>query len=46
MRAYDLAEAAFRHVPVIRETLYGKTHPDLISTVDGLAYALFGQQKY
>ncbi len=46
MRAYDLAEAAFRHVLVIRETLYGKTHADLISTVDGLAYALFGQQKY
>ena len=46
MRAYDEAEAAFRHVLVIRETLYGKTHPDLISTVDGLAYALFGQQKY
>ena len=46
MRAYDQAEAAFRHALVIRETLYGKTHPDLISTVDGLAYALFGQQKY
>ena len=46
MRAYPLAEAAFRHVLVIRETRYGKTHPDLISTVDGLAYALFGQQKF
>ena len=45
-RAYDLAEAAFRHALVIRETLYGKTHADLISTVDGLAYALFGQKKY
>jgi len=31
---------------VIRETLYGKIHPDLIASVDGLAYALFGQQKY
>jgi tetratricopeptide (TPR) repeat protein len=31
---------------VNRETLYGKTHADLISTVDGLAYALFGQKKY
>jgi tetratricopeptide (TPR) repeat protein len=33
-------------VLVIRETLYGKTHADLISTVDGLAYAIFGQKKY
>ena len=33
-------------MPSTRETLYGKTHADLISTVDGLAYALFGQQKY
>ena len=32
-------------MPSTRETLYGKTHADLISTVDGLAYALFGQQK-
>src|ERR1035437_2722876 len=31
MRAYDLAEAAFRHALVIRETLYGKTHADLRS---------------
>jgi len=46
MRAYDQAEAAFRHALVIRETLYGKTHADLISTVAGLAFALFGQQKY
>ena len=46
MRAYDDAEASFRHVLVIRETLYGKVHADLISTVDGLAYALFGQKKY
>jgi tetratricopeptide (TPR) repeat protein len=46
MRAYDQAEAAFRHGLVIRETLYGKTHADLITTVDGLAYALFGQKKY
>lgn len=46
MRAYPLAEAAYRHVLVIRETLYGKTHADLIATVDGLAYALFGQKKY
>jgi len=27
-RAYDLADAAFRHALVIRETLYGKTHAD------------------
>jgi len=33
-------------VLVIRETIYGKVHADLISTVDGLAYALFGQKKY
>jgi tetratricopeptide (TPR) repeat protein len=31
---------------VIRETLYGKVHADLISTVDGLAYSLFGQKKF
>jgi len=31
---------------VIRETLYGKEDPDLISTVDGMAYAMFGQKKY
>jgi tetratricopeptide (TPR) repeat protein len=45
-RAYEEAEDAFRHVLVIRETFYRKTHADLISTVDGLAYALFGQKKY
>jgi tetratricopeptide (TPR) repeat protein len=31
---------------VIRETLFGKNHADLIATVDGLAYACFGQKKY
>ena len=31
---------------VVRETLYGKVHGDLLGTVDGLAYALFGQKKY
>jgi tetratricopeptide (TPR) repeat protein len=45
-RAYRNAEATYRHALVIRETLYGKTHADLIATVDGLAYALFGQKKY
>ena len=43
---YEDAEAAYRHVLVIRETLYGRRHADLIATVDGLAYALFGQKKY
>jgi hypothetical protein len=33
-------------VLVIRETLYGKVNADLIATVDGLAYSLFGQKKY
>jgi tetratricopeptide (TPR) repeat protein len=46
LRAYDQAEEAYRHVLVIRETLYGKHHADLIATVDGLAYSLFGQKKY
>src|SRR5205085_531330 len=46
MKDYDQAEDAYRHALVIRETLYGKTHADLISTVDGLAYAIFGQKKY
>jgi len=45
-RAYDKAEATYRHALVIRETLYGKKHADLIATVDGLAYALFGQKKF
>ena len=31
---------------VIRETLLGKEDADLIATVDGLAYACFGQKKY
>ena len=46
MRAYDKAEAAYRHALVIRETVYGKDDPDLIASADGLAYALFGQKKY
>src|SRR5439155_17289435 len=46
IRSYDQAEEAYRHALVIRETLYGKTHADLIATVDGLAYAMFGQKKY
>jgi tetratricopeptide (TPR) repeat protein len=46
LRAYDEAEATYRHALVIRETLYGKVHADLIQTVDGLAYSLFGQKKY
>ena len=45
-RAYAAAEATYRHALVIRETLYGKKHADLIATVDGLGYALFGQKKY
>jgi tetratricopeptide (TPR) repeat protein len=45
-RAYAKAEETYRHALVIRETLYGKKHADLIATVDGLAYALFGQKKY
>jgi len=31
---------------VILETLLGKDDADLIATVDGLAYACFGQKKY
>jgi len=45
-RAYAPAEETYRHALVIRETLYGKKHADLIATVDGLAYALFGQKKF
>ncbi len=44
LRAYDKAEEAFRHALVIRESLYGKNHADLIATVDGLAYAYFGEE--
>src|SRR5271157_3906072 len=46
LRAYDKAEEAFRHALVIRESLFGKMHPDLIATVDGLAYAFFGEKKF
>jgi tetratricopeptide (TPR) repeat protein len=46
MRRYDKAEEAYRRALVIRETLYGKQHADLLATIDGLAYALFGQKKY
>lgn len=46
LRAYDQAEETYRHALVVRETLYGKVHGDLLGTLDGLAYALFGQKKY
>jgi tetratricopeptide (TPR) repeat protein len=46
LRQYDKAEEAYRHGLVIRESLYGKENADLIPTVDGLAYACFGQKKY
>jgi tetratricopeptide (TPR) repeat protein len=46
LRDYPKAEAAYRRALVIRESLYGKNHADLIATVDGLAYAVFGQKKY
>jgi tetratricopeptide (TPR) repeat protein len=46
MRRYDKAEEAYRRALVIRETLYGKDHEDLLASIDGLAYALFGQKKY
>src|ERR1700689_5047444 len=35
IRSYDKAEETYRHAQVIRETLYGKTHLDLIATVEG-----------
>ena len=46
LRTYDQAEETYRHALIIRETLYGKTNADLIATVNGLGYALFGQKKY
>ena len=46
LRQYDKAEEAFRHALVIRERLYGKDHANLLTSVDGLAYAYFGQKKY
>ena len=46
LRQYDNAEYIYRRALVIRESVYGKVHADLIATIDGLAYACFGQQKY
>jgi len=40
------SEAAYRQALAIRETLYGKDSAELISTIDGLAYACFSQGEY
>ena len=40
------AEATFRRALVIRERLLGPDNSGLITTVEGLAYAQFGEKKY
>ncbi len=46
LRHYEEAEESFRRAMVIRERLAGKMNGDLIATVEGLAYALYGQKKW
>ncbi len=46
MRDYAKAEETFRRPLVIRERLFGPLDAGLIPTVEGLAYAQYGQQKY
>ena len=43
---YRQAEDVFRRALIIRESVLGAEHADLLATLDGLAYAYFGQQKY
>ncbi len=43
---YRQAEDIFRRALIIRESVLGSEHADLLATLDGLAYAYFGQQKY
>jgi tetratricopeptide (TPR) repeat protein len=40
------SEAIFRQALAIRETLYGKDSTELISTIEGLAYACFSGGEY
>jgi tetratricopeptide (TPR) repeat protein len=46
LRMYGVAEAIYRQALVIRESLYGKNDAELISTVEGLAFACFSQGEY
>ncbi len=46
LRHYPEAEETFRRAMVIRERLGGKMNADLIATVEGIAYAQYGQQKW
>ena len=46
LRQYPEASEAFRHALIIRESLFGRVSLDLISSVDGLAYSLFGEKKF
>ncbi len=46
VRRYEEAEAVFRQALLIRESVLGSEHADLLATLDGLAYAYFGQKKY
>src|SRR5579862_8039737 len=43
---YRQAEDVFRRALIIRESVLGAEHADLLATLDGLAYSYFGQQKY
>src|SRR5262249_2326872 len=46
LREYPNAEDTFRRALVIRERLAGPLDSALIPTVEGLAYAQYGQKKY
>jgi tetratricopeptide (TPR) repeat protein len=46
LRHYPEAEETYRRAMVIRERLAGKMSADLIATVEGIAYAQYGQKKW
>jgi tetratricopeptide (TPR) repeat protein len=46
LRDYPKAEDTFRRAMIIRERLLGPNDAGLITTVEGLAYAQFGQKKF
>jgi tetratricopeptide (TPR) repeat protein len=43
---YQEAEETYRKALIIRESVLGSEHADLLATLDGLAYSYFGQKKY
>ena len=46
LRDYPKAEETYRRALTIRERLFGPTDAGLIPTIEGLAYAQFGQLKF